>query len=139
MTQQDLVARVTQLYQAFGRGDVPAILAMVTEDVWWGYAVDYALPDVPPAVGPFHGRAGVAAYFEAIGENLTVKKMQPLDFLTSERSVAVILEKDIEVTKTGKSYRGLMVHLFDLDAAGLIKRHVHFDDTASVIAAYRGR
>jgi hypothetical protein len=47
------------------------------------------------------------------------------------------MDKDIEVKTTGKSYKGLLVHLFEFDPAGKIKRHVHFDDTASVIEAYR--
>jgi ketosteroid isomerase-like protein len=137
MTQSDLLAKVTSLYQAFGRGDLPSILALVADDVWWGYAVDYAQPGVPAALGPYRGPQGVAAYFQAIGENLDVKKLQPLSFLSSETSVAVLVDKDIEVRRTGKSYRGLLVHLFEFDAAGKIRRHVHFDDTAAVIEAYR--
>ncbi len=137
MSHPDLVAKTTGIYQAFGRGDVQAILDMVADDVWWGYAIDYSLPGVPPTTGPFHGKQGVLAYFKNVGEMLNVKKLAPLAFLTNDSAVAVLMEKDIEVKKTGKSYKGLLVHLFEYDGAGKIKRHVHFDDTAAILQAFR--
>jgi ketosteroid isomerase-like protein len=137
MSGSGLVEKVTSLYQAFGRGDLLSILALVADDVSWGYAIDYAQPGVPPAFGPYLGRDGVVAYFKAVAENLEVKKLQPLSFLSSDTAVAVLIDKDIEVKRTHKSYRGLLVHLFEFDAVGKISRHVHFDDTAAVIEAYR--
>ncbi len=44
----------------------------VADDVWCGYAIDYAQPGVPAALGPYRGPQGVAAYFQAVGENLEV-------------------------------------------------------------------
>jgi len=135
--ETDLIARVNGLYQAFGRGDVAAIAAVVSENVWWGYALDYGLPGVPAALGPYRGRDGVRRYFAAVTENLTVKKLAPVAMLSAPHRVAALIDHDIVVTKTGRSYAGQLVHLFEFDDSGLINRHVHFDDTAAILAAYR--
>ena len=97
----------------------------------------YRLPGVPPALGPYQGRDGVRRYFAAVAENLTVKKLVPVAMLSAPNRIAALIEHDIVVTKTGRSYAGQLVHLFEFDASGLINRHVHFDDTAAILAAYR--
>jgi hypothetical protein len=137
MSNNELVAKVASLYEAFGRGDLAAIQSLVSEDVWWGYAVDYSQPGVPTACGPFHGKQGVADYFRAVAENLDVKRLAPVAFLASGDRVAVLMDKDIQVKQTKKSYDGLLIHLFEFDQTGKIHRHVHFDDTAKIIEAYR--
>ena len=121
-----MIACVNGLYQAFGRGDVAAIAAVVSENVWWGYALDYGQPGVPAVLGPYRGRDGVRRYFAAVAENLTVKKLAPVAMLSAPHRVAALIDHDIVVTKTGRSYAGHLVHLFEFDDSGLINRHVHF-------------
>jgi ketosteroid isomerase-like protein len=53
---------VRELYAAFGRGDVPALLAMLDEEIEW-----HAPPNLPHG-GDFHGREAVGAFFQGIGE-----------------------------------------------------------------------
>lgn len=63
MTEQENILLVQELYTAFGRGDVPAILDRLTDDVAW---YDPGPPEVPHAnrsggpeeVGSFFGRLG---------------------------------------------------------------------------------
>ncbi|MFO0686445.1 MAG: nuclear transport factor 2 family protein [Sandaracinus sp.] len=131
-----LVAKVQALYAAFGRGDVEAIAAMTRPDVEWRYEVDYRLPGVPPTLGPFRGHEGVRAYFAAVGAHLDVKKLAPVAFLGAPGRVAVLAEKQIDFRRTGRGYGGLLVHLFEFDPEGRIARHVHFDDTATILAAW---
>jgi ketosteroid isomerase-like protein len=52
------------MYQAFGCGDVQAMLDLVTEDIDWSSGA--AIPSAP-WYGPRHGNAEVASFFEAIG------------------------------------------------------------------------
>ena len=53
---------VKQIYEAFGRGDIPGVLSRVTPDVSW---VDPGFPDVPYA-GVRSGREGVADFFQSL-------------------------------------------------------------------------
>jgi uncharacterized protein len=50
------------LYAAFGRGDVPAILAMLDEDIEW-----HAPANLPHG-GDFRGREAVGGFFQGIGQ-----------------------------------------------------------------------
>ncbi|MGH3693740.1 MAG: nuclear transport factor 2 family protein [Pseudonocardiaceae bacterium] len=52
---------IKQTYEAFGRGDIPAVLDNVAEDVEW------SAPGTLPQGGYFHGKSGVAEFFQGIG------------------------------------------------------------------------
>src|SRR4051812_16442514 len=49
-------------YEAFGRGDIPAVIDMLDEDV------DWQSPATLPQGGQFHGKADVGRFFQAIGD-----------------------------------------------------------------------
>jgi ketosteroid isomerase-like protein len=50
------------LYAAFGRGDVPAVLALLDEDIEW------PAPANLPHGGDFRGREAFGGFFQGIGE-----------------------------------------------------------------------
>lgn len=54
---------VRELYAAFGRGDVPGLLAMLDEGIEW-----HTPPNLPHG-GDFHGREAVGSFFLGIGEH----------------------------------------------------------------------
>ena len=49
--QQRNLKTLQEIYAAFGRGDAPAILARVSEDVVWDFRVDHP---VAPWQAPVH-------------------------------------------------------------------------------------
>jgi ketosteroid isomerase-like protein len=53
---------INGLYAAFGRGDVPAVLAMLDEDIEWH------APENLPHGGDFQGRDDVGRFFRGLGE-----------------------------------------------------------------------
>ena len=57
------VAVVRQVYEALGRGDVPAVLELLSEDVEWVYQG----PTTIPFAGTRHGRDGVGEFFSLLG------------------------------------------------------------------------
>jgi SnoaL-like protein len=65
MTAEQNIETARQMYDAFGRGDVQAILALVTDDVDW--STDAAFVSAP-WYGPRQGKDGVTGFFEAIGK-----------------------------------------------------------------------
>jgi ketosteroid isomerase-like protein len=52
---------IEQAYAAFGRGDIPGLLALLDDNVEW------TSPRTLPHGGEFHGPAEVVKFFEAIG------------------------------------------------------------------------
>ncbi len=49
-------------YEAFGRGDVPAVLGIFAEDISWH------VPGRNPMSGDYTGHGEVVGYFQALGE-----------------------------------------------------------------------
>lgn len=54
---------VQQLYQAFGQGDLPGILAHLADDVTWEYGQSSDVAYLRPR----QGKAQVPGFFEALG------------------------------------------------------------------------
>ena len=53
---------VQQNYDAFARGDIPAVIESLSDDVTWDVA------EVLPQGGSFKGRDGVQQFFERLGQ-----------------------------------------------------------------------
>lgn len=58
----DSIATVNEAYEAFGRGDIASVLAILADDVKW------SSPLTLPHGGQFTGKAGVGEFFQGIGE-----------------------------------------------------------------------
>ncbi len=55
-------------YVAFGKGDVPAIIASTTEDCTWTHPGNASVP----FAGVFHGHAGLTQFFDAVGKSILI-------------------------------------------------------------------
>jgi ketosteroid isomerase-like protein len=134
MSGEQHLSTVQGIYQAFGTGDVPAILDALAEDVAWEQWADNSAQraGVPWAVAR-HGREGAAEFFGVVG-GLEIADFQILSMMASEDQVAV--EVVIEVTAPGGGhYRDEELHLWTFDAEGKVRRMRHYTDTAKHIAA----
>lgn len=100
MSAQQNLETVKAIYQAFGRGDVDAILERCTDDVDW--AADSAI-EIAPWHGVKHGKAEVPSFFAGIGETGPVTEFTPLSFAANDDGeVMVFLRYAFTVTATGK-------------------------------------
>ena len=81
MTAEQNIETARQMYDAFGRGDVQAILDRVTGGVDW--STDAATQSAP-WYGPRHGKDGVVSFFEAIGKTGPVTDFTPLAFASND-------------------------------------------------------
>jgi uncharacterized protein len=79
---------VRAVYAAFGRGDVPDIVQVVTDDV------DRA-SEPESTIAPWHGihrgKAELPSLFEALGAALEVTEFSPLAFATSDTDVMAVI------------------------------------------------
>ncbi len=125
---------VQAMYQAFGQGDVSAILARLSPDVEWEHdAVDHGVPWLQPR----RGRDRVEGFFREL-DNLDFRRFQPLSILASADQVVAVIAVELVGKATGKAVRDLEMHLWTFDADGMVVRFRHFVDTHQHLVAYRG-
>ncbi len=125
------------IYEAFGRGDVPAILAVLADDVGWeDWADNWSQRNGVPSMQPRRGRDAVGGFFELVG-TWQITDVQVLSMMEGPNQVAV--EFVIEATlPNGGHYRDEEIHLWTFDDAGKVTRLRHYTDTAKHIAAAKG-
>jgi ketosteroid isomerase-like protein len=120
------------LYQAFGTGDVQAILDRVTDDIDW--STDAAIESAP-WYGPRRSKEAVARFFEAIGKTGPVTEFTPLAFAgNDDGDVMVFIRYAFTVTATGKDVAMNMHHYFKF-RDGKVCYVRSSEDTAQVAAA----
>jgi ketosteroid isomerase-like protein len=127
----DNVKTVQDIYGAFGRGEIPAILARCTEDTEWGY--NGARSDVPWH-RPIKGRAELPKFFEAMGGSMDFHDFRPLHFVHSGADVICHVALEFTVKQTGRRVKEEQLHWWTFEH-GQVRRLLHFEDTAQVAAA----
>jgi ketosteroid isomerase-like protein len=133
MTEPDNIKAVQSAYAAFGRGDVPAILAMMSDDVDW-QAVVGVEPKVPTG-GLRHGRSGVAEFFRQLGENLDFQQFEPREFLAHGDKVVTLGHFRAAVKSTGRSFSTDWVMVFSFHGDKVV-RFREYVDAAAINAAF---
>jgi hypothetical protein len=127
------VESIQALYDAFGRGDVAAILDQLADDVEWDQdAPAYGVPIYEPGVGKDH----VRRFFEAVQADLEFVRFEPTSFLSGGDQVAVPIKLEAKVKPTGKVLEALEIHLWTFGAEGKVRRFFHCIDRHAVVLAY---
>jgi uncharacterized protein len=129
------VQTIQTVYAAFGRGDVPAILARLAPDARFAFAG--GAPEVPWH-GPWQGAAAITRFFGVLAEAVELQAFEPLAFAASPDAVAVRLHLRYVVRATGKTVDEQQVQWWTI-RDGRISELVHFEDTAQVVAASAAR
>lgn len=126
------LAVVQDVYAAFARRDLQAILAHLSPDVVW------AEPENPfnPAGGTRHGHAGFLEWARIGHEAEDIEVLDPQLFLTGEDAVAVVRRLRCRAKRTGRSYESDFVHLVRF-RDGMITRFQEFFDTHAAGEAFR--
>ena len=126
---------VQEIYAAFGRGDVAAILDKLDESVEWEYGGATA---GVPWLQPRRGKAGAAEFFASLGE-LDIQKFVPKALLESNGLVVALVDVEATVKATGRRFvEEDEVHLWHFDEAGRVIRFRHRVDTHQQVEAWRG-
>jgi uncharacterized protein len=79
----DNVELLKGTYEAFGRGDIPAVMASFAEDIEWN------APEVLPHGGSTRGHEGVGAFFQRLGSTWEGFGLELQDFVGDEDRVCV--------------------------------------------------
>jgi ketosteroid isomerase-like protein len=130
-------ATVADLYAAFGRGDVPAILDRLADDIAWeDWSDNFAQRAGAPELVARRGRAEVSGFFDMLG-SWTLLDFAVLDIIGTGRQVAAEVRLSFEEPGGGR-FADEEIHLWTFDDDGRVTRLRHYCDTAKHIAAARG-
>jgi ketosteroid isomerase-like protein len=129
---------VSALYEAFGRGDLPAILGMLADDVQ--FDADWSDNQAQRAgvehMTPRRGLAQATDFF-ALVASWQIDEFQVLDLMGSGHQVAAEVRAAFTLPNGGR-FLDEEVQLWTFDRAGKVKRLRHYVDTAKHIAASQG-
>lgn len=134
MSADENVATVKAIYEAFGTGDVAAILDLCTDDVDWATE---AAGDDAPWWGRRQGKEAVTGFFSGIAGTVEVTEFAPLSFAANDTEVMVLLRFGSRNIATGKAATMNLHHYFRF-RDGRVEYYRGSEDTqltASTIAA----
>lgn len=130
------IETVQSIYQAFGRGDVPAILATLSPQVRWeSWAAHSAQQAGHPLFASRSGPQETAGFFQLLGQQLQMHEFQVLDVFGSGRQVAAEVIIDYTYLPTGQRVRDEEMHLWTFGEDGQVTRFRHYLDTAKHLRA----
>ena len=108
-TSDPKIAAVQRLYAAYGRGDVDAVLAELSDDVDWAAE---ASGTAVPWWGNFHGKREVPRFFKEIGTNIDVTEFSIIALTSNDTDVVATVHWTFSVHTTGKTASMYMQHWF---------------------------
>jgi uncharacterized protein len=117
---------VKQIYAAFGRGDMPAVLNLIADPVDWQEVCPASLPNA----GARRNRAAVAKFFLDEAQVEDVKVFEPREFILAGENVTVLGYLEGYARDTKQEFRSDWIHLFTVQN-GKITRWRGFLDTAA--------
>jgi uncharacterized protein len=126
------IEAVRRLYGAYGRGDIEAVLAELSDDVDWAAE---ASGDAVPWWGSHLGKAEVPRFFQEIGSNVDVTKFDVLSYMTAGDDVISTVHWSYTVKATGKTVTMHMQHWWRF-ADGKIAFFRGSEDTEQSLRAF---
>ena len=121
---------VQQAYDAFGQGDIPGFLSLLTDDVEWTLQG----PSVIPYAGTRYGHEGVEEFFSLVEETLEMEQFEPREFVAQGDTVVVVGYERSVVKSTGRTFEQEWTHVYTLRDSKIARVRV-IDDTATQVVA----
>ena len=132
----DNAATVQGIYEAFGRGDIPAILERLSDDVAWD-----AWPEETsgqragiPWLLERRGRDQVGEFFQTLGA-LEFHRFEPHTIIADGDRVVALIATDVAVRETGRRFSDDELHLWVFDDGGRVSEFRHYVDTGKHVEA----
>ena len=132
MSGKDNIETIKSVYAAFGRGDVAAILDVVTDDVDWG---SETTASNAPWWGVHKGKEQVGSFFDALGKTVEVEEFTPLAFAaTADGDVLTVVRYAARSRETGKVAK-MNIHHWWRFTGGKVSYYRGTEDTATTVSA----
>jgi uncharacterized protein len=119
-------------YEAFGRGDVPAVLGVLSERVEWDVSA------VLPQGGGWRGREDVGGFFQNLGSHWSDLTIDVEELIDDGDTVVAIGRGAGRLTRHGDASAGYkFVHVFTV-AGGEITRFREWGDPDEALREHAG-
>jgi ketosteroid isomerase-like protein len=128
MSTDDNIKLIRTAYEAFGRGDIPAVLDVIQDDCDWG--VEASGP-IAPYYGTRHGKDEILAFFQELGATFEVDRFEPTAMAGDGNDVLTVVAYAIRSRATGKTATMNIHHHFKI-ADGKITYFRGSEDSALV-------
>jgi len=122
---QENVQVIRELYEAFGRGDVPTVLGKMDQSIEWNEAENFIYADRNPYVGPLAVLEAVLMRFGAEWEGFTVT---PEEWLDAGDRIVVLGTYSGTHKATGRQLRAQFAHIWSV-REGRVVRFQQYTDT----------
>jgi len=117
---------VQSMYTAFGRGDIPALMAHISPDVSWEHgAPDHGVPWLKPGRGLAH----VVEFFQTVGRELDISRFEVQQLYAAGDQVIAQIAIELRVRSTDKPVRDFELHHWQFGADGKVQAFRHVVDT----------
>lgn len=132
MSEQENIAVVTEAYNNFKTGNIPALVDQMTDDVVW------QLPEIKNVAiaGKRTGRDGVTDFFATVARDQDVLEFEPREIVAQNDKVVSLGHYKWRVKATGKDFESDFVHIFTIRDGKIAAFREHFD-SAVVAGAYQ--
>jgi uncharacterized protein len=120
---------ISDLYAAFGRGDVPALLTALDDDIEWH------APEALPHGGSFRGREDVGRFFEGIGEQWESLEVNLDGLVGDETRVVALVRADGQLRATGEQTGYTAAHVWTLRDGSPVRFDEYVNAPVSLPAA----
>jgi uncharacterized protein len=124
-------AVVQRAYEAFSRGDMDTLMALMTDDIDWRFNASKS--DMPYG-GHYSGKAEVARWFQMLAENDEIQQFEPREFLEGPNHVTVLGWERVRPRPNGRPFDSDWVHVFKV-RGDKVCRWIGTADTAARTAA----
>jgi ketosteroid isomerase-like protein len=124
---------VREAYAAFGRGDINAIVSLLTDDVEWEGVK--GTEGVLPQAGRRRGKAAITEFFGQVDSTTQFDTFEPLEFVAQADTVVCIGRYSGKAKTTGRSIAADWVMVFSF-RGDKIARFREFTDSAQLVKAF---
>lgn len=132
MAEDQNVAVVQRGYEAFGRGDINGLLALLDENITW---ITPGPADLPTA-GNRRGHEAVAEFFQTLGAIVDILRFEPKEFVAQGDLVVVLGDDTSRVKATGKSVEFEWSHAFTV-RDGKVVAFKEYGDVSALVGELR--
>jgi ketosteroid isomerase-like protein len=131
MSEKANLQIVKDVYDAFVRGDIDAVIDAMADDVEW----EVPGPAEIPYAGLFRGKSGVADFFRILADSDDVLFFEAEMFFTHDDRVAVFGHYSARVKSTGREGHAEWAHSLVV-RNGKVAKFREYYDTAKFAEAY---
>jgi uncharacterized protein len=130
--EQENIKLVQQIYEHFKRGDIKALLKLLSANIEW------QLPEIEnvPFAGKRRGHEEMGQFFESLVDTQEVQHFDPREFIARGDKVLALGHYAFRVKSTGREFGGDFAHVFTVHDGKVVRFHEYMD-TAAAAAAHR--